>query len=176
MGKDPELAMRALEAYSTRYRAVAKAAAIAFPTALEFEVVEDLAGDASTDFGVPGRGARAEADPLEAVAAERLANLLKSAWNFFEVVASKAPEQLRKGPRGGGRDTSALLDHVHNAEDIYSRKIGIRVKDWEERRLAFLSTVRAGGSSAGGWSLAYSTRRTAWHALDHAWEIEDKSQ
>jgi hypothetical protein len=24
------------------------------------------------------------------------------------------------------------------------------------------------------WSVRYFVRRTAWHALDHAWEIEDR--
>ena len=25
------------------------------------------------------------------------------------------------------------------------------------------------------WSPCYAVRRSAWHALDHAWEIEDRS-
>jgi hypothetical protein len=25
------------------------------------------------------------------------------------------------------------------------------------------------------WPVRYAARRTAWHALDHAWEIEDRS-
>ena len=26
-----------------------------------------------------------------------------------------------------------------------------------------------------GWPQRYAARRIAWHALDHAWEIEDRS-
>ncbi|HET6213465.1 MAG TPA: hypothetical protein VFE14_11405, partial [Micromonosporaceae bacterium] len=26
-----------------------------------------------------------------------------------------------------------------------------------------------------GWPARYAARRIAWHVLDHAWEIEDKS-
>jgi hypothetical protein len=26
------------------------------------------------------------------------------------------------------------------------------------------------------WPPAYAARRIAWHALDHAWEIEDRSE
>jgi hypothetical protein len=26
------------------------------------------------------------------------------------------------------------------------------------------------------WSIRYFVRRSAWHALDHAWEIEDRSR
>ena len=28
----------------------------------------------------------------------------------------------------------------------------------------------------GGWPVRYAARRIAWHVLDHAWEIEDKSE
>jgi hypothetical protein len=27
-----------------------------------------------------------------------------------------------------------------------------------------------------GWTPRYAARRIAWHVLDHAWEIEDKSE
>jgi hypothetical protein len=27
-----------------------------------------------------------------------------------------------------------------------------------------------------GWPPRYAARRIAWHALDHAWEIEDRSE
>ncbi len=27
-----------------------------------------------------------------------------------------------------------------------------------------------------GWSPRYAARRIAWHALDHAWEIENRSE
>jgi hypothetical protein len=26
------------------------------------------------------------------------------------------------------------------------------------------------------WTARYAARRIAWHALDHAWEIEDRSE
>jgi hypothetical protein len=26
------------------------------------------------------------------------------------------------------------------------------------------------------WTLRYAARRIAWHALDHAWEMEDRSE
>jgi len=26
-----------------------------------------------------------------------------------------------------------------------------------------------------GWVVRYAVRRIAWHTMDHAWEIEDKS-
>ncbi|HKA98202.1 MAG TPA: hypothetical protein VKD66_18215 [Streptosporangiaceae bacterium] len=27
-----------------------------------------------------------------------------------------------------------------------------------------------------GWPARYAARRIAWHALDHAWEMEDRSE
>jgi hypothetical protein len=43
-----------------------------------------------------------------------------------------APAQLRKGPRGGGRDPAAIVAHVLEAEAMYARRIGLsRVKSAE---------------------------------------------
>jgi hypothetical protein len=98
-----------------------------------------------------------------------------------------APATLRKGPRGGGRDRDAVVDHVVGAEAAYARKIGIARKppagaDREAvtaLRQDVLEAVRARrfGSPprSKGWPGRYAVRRMAWHVLDHAWEIEDKS-
>lgn len=32
------------------------------------------------------------------------------------------------------------------------------------------------GSTGTTWPLRYLIRRAAWHVLDHAWELEDKSR
>ena len=45
---------------------------------------------------------------------------------------------------------------------------------WPEQRQAFSTAVRAGAPGA-TWPLGYAVRRFAWHVLDHAWEVEDKS-
>ena len=46
-------------------------------------------------------------------------------------------------------------------------------------RTAITETLgRASAGAAplpGGWPVRYAFRRIAWHVLDHAWEIEDKS-
>lgn len=88
-----------------------------------------------------------------------------------------APEMLRKGPRGGGRDGEAIVDHVREAERAYCSKIGERVPprtQWTEQRATVTATLRA-GATEGSWPLGYALRRIAWHIVDHAWEIEDKS-
>jgi len=33
----------------------------------------------------------------------------------------------------------------------------------------------AAGAPDAVWPARYAIRRTAWHVLDHAWEIEDRS-
>jgi len=46
-------------------------------------------------------------------------------------------------------------------------------------RADVLAALRAARSGAPveerGWPARYAARRIAWHALDHAWEIEDRS-
>ena len=39
---------------------------------------------------------------------------------------SRRPSELRKGPRGGGRDRDKVVDHVIEAERSYARTIGVR--------------------------------------------------
>ena len=107
----------------------------------------------------------------------RLTGLLEAAWRYFDGVAATAPAQLRKGPRGGRRDRDAIVDHVREAERSYGRKAGARVPP------------RTPGSSSGRrsprpcapeilmapWPVRYALRRIAWHVLDHAGEVADKS-
>ena len=60
----------------------------------------------------------------------------------------------------------------------YSRKLGIRSKDSGEARKAIgaaLAIPHDGQVPPHGWPTRYAARRIAWHVLDHAWEIEDKS-
>jgi hypothetical protein len=85
---------------------------------------------------------------------------------------------LRKGPRGGGRDRDKIVDHVSEAERAYAPKAGIRVPPrtpWPEHREIILTGLRADDPAGAKWPLRYLIRRMAWHVLDHAWEIEDRS-
>ena len=94
---------------------------------------------------------------------------------------------LRKGPRGGGRDTDQIVRHVLDAEVAYARKMGLpRDKAAEAGpdaatalRLRIAAALRAPGTvqaPPNGWPARYAVRRMAWHVLDHLWEIEDKSE
>ena len=96
---------------------------------LELEVVERVDGDASTAFGVPSRIAAADRAPVDASEAARLAALVEAAWATFDRIASGAPAELRKGPRGGGRDTAKIVEHVHGGDDAYAAVLGIPPAD-----------------------------------------------
>jgi hypothetical protein len=177
-GKDEEAALEALGAYAERYRPVPEAAGIRFPKSAgdDFDVLERVPGDATTTFGAPGTPATADATPLTKAQAERLATLVGAAWAYFDDVAAHAPAELRKGPRGGGRDRDKMVDHVVAAEAAYFRKVGLRTHD----RAGFLDIVRAARQpqpelATKTWPYRYTARRVAWHALDHAWEMQDRS-
>jgi len=188
-GKDERTALEALAAAAPRYAAVAKAARVPFPTAAgsSLKVVERPAGNASTDFGVPGAIASRDRKPTTAADAKRIAALVAASWKVLERTVAGAPASLRKGPRGGGRDRDAIVAHVVSAEShYYTRALGLRypelhpgdrreVKAMRDAILEVLSAPSKGKPLAEkGWPQRYAARRIAWHALDHAWEIEDR--
>src|SRR5436190_15827592 len=104
--KTGDEALKLLAAYAPRYAVAAEAAGVRFPAGVagNFEVVEEVKGSATTDFGAPGAFAAQDGEPLTAKQAARLASLVEGAWNVFDRVVTGAPASLRKGPRGGGRD------------------------------------------------------------------------
>jgi hypothetical protein len=181
-GKNEEAALAALAAYAPRYAPVARLANLRFPTqSAAFEVVERLAGNATTDFGAPGIAARAEARELSKAEAARMCSLVEACWSYLDKVRAAAPAELRKGPRGGGRDRDEMFAHVLYAEVMYARAIGVRLKEPAIDDLGAVRAFRqailealADSSRKEKWPVAYAARRTAWHALDHAWEIEDR--
>jgi hypothetical protein len=195
-GRDEERALEALAAAAPRYMVAAKEAGIRFPARAgeAFDVVERIPGTATTDFGAPGEAAAADAESLSRKQAGRQTALVTASWTILDRVAAAAPAELRKGPRGGGRDRDAIVEHVAGAEFSYARKLGIRHRQpgpgdaggsdaaaeaVSALRQAIVETL--GQPSAGeapvpkGWKPRYAARRIAWHALDHAWEIEDRS-
>ena len=181
-GKDEDGALEALAAAAPRYAVAAARAGFPLPegAADDFRVVERVPGSASTDFGAPGAIPAHDSEPLTAEEAGRLAALLAASWELLDRVAAAAPAELRKGPRGGGRDTGAVVDHVAAAELSYARKLGVKQPGEEvsELRRAILEVLSrpSGGAPAveRGWPPRYAARRFAWHVLDHAWEIEDR--
>ena len=188
-GRTPDEAVDRLTGYAPRYARVARLAGERFSVrtvAAEVEVVERLGGGSGTEFGVPGAPARSEAAPPDADELRRLLRLLRAAWRTFDRAAESARgATLRLGPRGGGRQVPKIVDHVGEAEAAYVRQLGARPAstDLPALRDAFVTalTARATGEPVESpsrvkapWAPRYAIRRSAWHALDHAWEIEDR--
>ena len=186
-GRDLDSALEALVAAAERYAPVAAGAGLAFPSVAgaKFETVTEIEGGSGTDFGVPSVIIDDDRRPVSSTQAARLAGLVTASWATFDAVAATAPEALRKGPRGGGRDTSKIVAHVEEADGAYARELGIKQKPPADRAaveamraavLDILSRPSDGSPLADRkWPQRYAARRIAWHALDHAWEIEDKS-
>ncbi len=117
----------------------------------------------------------------------RQALLVEAAWTVFDRVVAAAPQELRKGPRGGGRDRDRIVEHVVGAEHAYAREMGLKAEAPSPADRAAVAAMRRAmldalgaptdGSVLAGrkWTSRYAARRIAWHVLDHAWEIEDRS-
>jgi len=123
-------------------------------------------------------------DDFDRNKANRLRNLLQASWEVLDDVVAKAAPTLKKGPRGGGRDRDEVMRHVLGAENAYARTIGLKIKEPAMGNRRAIDEVRAaiaerivpgGGRPEKGWPVPYFVRREAWHVLDHAWEIQDKS-
>jgi hypothetical protein len=184
-GKDEQHALEALAAFAPRYEVVARQAGVRFPksAAEHFDIVERVAGSATTDFGAPGAIPNLDRKRLTPAQAKRLTALLNAAWDVFGRVVDTAPSELRKGPRGGGRDRDKIVDHVLGAEVAYAHQIGLRHEQPKRDDARAVSANRADIIAAlhkpkpdVKWPPAYAVRRIAWHVLDHAWETEDRTQ
>jgi hypothetical protein len=186
-GKTEEEAIEALAEYGARYGPIAAAAGYKFPAAPRLSVAERVPGTATTEFGAPDGRPAADSAPVTAAVAGRHTKLLRAAWAAFDAYAATAPESLRKGPRGGGRDRDKMIGHVVEAEAAYARKIGVKHRPpaFEDRAavealrddvIATLARTGDGGPLAdNGWTARYAARRFVWHVLDHLWEMEDRS-
>ena len=188
-GKDEGLALDALAASARRYAQVAKQANVDLPDGdLTFDVIERIPGGSGTAFGVPSAMSEADRAPVTAAEANRLADLVEAAWTIFDRTRARSPESLRKGPRGGGRDRDKMAGHVMDADSAYAHELGLKHKPpaiddtaaIEAMRGDMLRVLRvpSDGSPLAGrkWLHRYAARRIAWHALDHAWEMEDRAE
>jgi hypothetical protein len=193
-GRDEESALRALFAYGKRYAQALGRTRLDFlppedPSA--FRLVERLDGDATTDFGAPGAIPSADNAPIDAAEKDRFEKLLKALWRYFDKVVQTAEgKELQKGPRGGGRDLEKITRHLLDADNGYLSSVGKKREknagdELASTRDAVLNVLESavlgelptrGPRGGAYWPPRYFVRRTAWHLLDHAWEIEDRVQ
>ena len=189
--KRPELALEVLETYRDRYRPITVLAGMdhEFDAAGQLEVIEDKVGTGSTDFwGISFTPSATEQGPMDDAALERAIALLRACWTFFDDVAERVSPEMRKGPRGGGRDRDRIVRHTIRTEsEDFAKQVGLRIPEegalspdgLREHRESYVAAMRAYNAGQIGrpmrsWTLPFLIRHSAFHTLDHAWEMEDK--
>jgi hypothetical protein len=201
LGRDEAAAVQALVDYGPRYGRILQAAGIPFQPPADasgLTVVERLTGTTTTDFGAPDVAPAGDVAPFGEDDLAQMRPLLAACWQAFDAAVQAADgKDLRTGPRGGGRNLAKIVDHVLQADGAYLRRLAWKHKidvpadaGWqylleEHRRMrpAILEALAAaargelpGQGPRGGtvWPPRYFIRRSIWHLLDHAWEIEDR--
>ena len=103
-----------------------------FDAAGPLKIVEEKVGTGSTDFwGISFSPASAELWPMSDAALERGITLLRACWAFFDDVAARVSPEMRKGPRGGGRDRDTIIRHtIRNESEYFARRLGLRVPEY----------------------------------------------
>ncbi len=191
-GRSEEDALGVLGAYRPRYSRVAGIAGLdnEFAATGEFSVVDRIPGAGLTDFyGMSGAWIELEKATMVEDDCERELALLKASWACFDEVAGRVSAELRKGPRGGGRERDAIVRHARLTEiELFAPKVGVNTtldtwaspEEVHAYREAFCAAIRdynARGVTAGPvakWPIRYLIRHSAAHMLDHAWEMEDR--
>ncbi len=189
--KTGELALGTLEAYRERYRPVATLAGMTaeFAAAGPLEIVEEKVGTGSVDFwGISFSPSSTEQGPMSEAELERGITLLRACWAFFDDVAARVSPELRKGPRGGGRDRDRIIRHTIRTEsEDFAKQVGLRIPEggalepdalrrYREDYVAAMRAYNAGETTRRmrSWTLPFLIRHSGFHTLDHAWEMEDK--
>ena len=196
-GADEDSALEALLHSAPRYANALRGTRLGFKTPADVSalvVMERLKGDATTDFGAPGAAPSADRKKMTRADLDRFGSVLRATWRTFDrAVETASGRKLSTGPRGGGRSLDGIVDHVLGADAGYLASLGWkhRVDPKADRgrevvriRKAILEGLaasargeipRRGPRGGARWSPRYFVRRIAWHALDHAWEIEDRA-
>jgi hypothetical protein len=196
-GRDETAAIASFIDHGPRYAAAlgVLAASLELPESVaDVMIVERLRGGSGTDFGVPSVPPTGDDRPVAEADAERLTAILRAAWDVFDSAAAAAAGlELAKGPRGGGRDLDRIVRHVWEADAAYHASLGhpyrfapgvVPHEDMARLRESAIGGLRSrlageplppSKRTSPPWEPRTYVRRAAWHALDHAWEIEDRS-
>jgi hypothetical protein len=174
--------------YVDRYADVAGRAGLAaeLESQTGLVVVERYVGVGSTDFwGISFASSSLDTEPLTYEALERRLKLLRACWSAFDDIAARVSPMLAKGVRGGGRDRDQIVRHTRVTEQGWAPKIGVKTtpeamfmaEGLEQHRDDYCDAIRRyhrEAKPARTWSLSFLLRHTAYHVMDHAWEMEDK--
>jgi hypothetical protein len=186
--KTEEAALERLQSYRLRYAPVARHAGLEDEYSVDspIEVVERYPGTGSTDFwGISFAFSENDHQVMSVAELERELSLLQGCWAFFDGARGRVSAVLRKGPRGGGWDREQLVWHTVANEMDWGTGLGLPKRPATmpgddallAHREAYLNAIRdyhAQGKMAGKWPLRYLIRHSAFHTMDHAWQMEDK--
>jgi hypothetical protein len=187
--KTADDAIERLRAYLPRYSKVAQLAGMAkeFESSKSVEIVERYPGMSSTDFwGISFTFSSFDRQTMPSKALDRELTLMRACWAYFDEVRSRVSAEMQKGARGGGRDRDHIVRHTIGTEQTqFVKKLGLPAAiklaqtdvQLRAHREIYCETIRAyhsQGKMARAWPLRYLIRHTAFHTLDHAWEMEDK--
>jgi hypothetical protein len=187
--KTEDEAIEKLSGYLHRYRPVAKRVRLGseFSRQTRLHIIGRYPGTGSTDFwGISFAPSPLDREPFDAPTFDRQVRLLRAAWSEFDQTAARVSAELRPGVRGGGRSRDQIIRHVlANEGEDFSRRVGAKSELEElltpdglaEHRDHFVDAMRAWykeGKPLGKWTVPYLIRHTAYHVLDHTWEMQDR--
>lgn len=150
-------------------------------------VVEQYQGTGSTDFwAISFAFSSIDGQDMSSEELERDLTLMQACWTFFDDVRLRVSAEMQKGPRGGGRDRDRIVRHTLGAEQEWAVKVGVHtpqgavvtdeegLKAYRDAYRTAIRTFHSDGKTARTWPLRYLIRHSAYHTMDHAWEMEDK--
>ena len=187
-GKTAEKAIETVYAYVPRYAPVADLAGLGdeFATITDYSIVEEYTGTGSTDYwGISFGHSDFDKTAMSEAELDRNLALLQASWAYFDEVRARVSPILMKGPRGGGKDRDQIVRHTIGAEQDMAWKVGIqeewdgllepdRLETYSTNFVAAIRAYHAEGKMGRNWPLRFVIRHTAFHTLDHTWEMEDK--
>jgi len=188
--KTPEAAVESLQEYIPRYVPVAKLAKLdaELAGATVMDVVERYPGTGSTDFwGISFAYSSVDSLALSHEQLTREIALMRACWRRFDVVRHRVSAEMRKGPRGGGRDRDRIVRHTLATVQEWARKVGVTtpsgdvivdadgLKAYRAAHCRAITSFNSEGKMARTWPLRFLIRHTAFHTMDHTWEMEDKN-
>jgi hypothetical protein len=187
-GKTEDEALQKLARYVPRYLPVAKRVRLGseLSTQTELNVISRYPGVGSTDFwGISFAPSPLDREPFDARTFDRQVRLLRAAWAEFDETAARVSPELRPGVRGGGRSRDEIVRHVLANEGEFSKRVQAKAELEDlltpgglgRHRDHFVKAMRAWykqGKPLGKWTIPYLLRHTAYHVLDHTWEMQDR--
>lgn len=186
--KTEEAAATVLLPYIPRYAPVARLAGLGeeYSDITDIDVAGTYPGVGSTDFwGISFGFSDFDHAEMSDAEFERELSLMQAGWAFFDEVRSRVSAELAKGPRGSDKTRDQVVRHTIYAEFDMAKKVGVpapepfppseeQLQAYREDYVSRIRLFHAEGKSARKWPLRYLIRHTAYHTINHAWEMEDK--